>query len=1435
MRPVTRTRIRMPRVDLWRRAPVVAAVAAGALAAGAIQPADAAAADCAVGSRMIILAHTDDDLVFLNPDVAKDIASGACVRTVYLTAGDEDRAQWYWGARERGIMAAYAQMAGVANAWSTSDAGIAGHPILVRTLVGAPRISLAFMRMPDGILGTGGTLYGNQSLKQLFNGDITQIDTVDGTTSYTAAQLRQTLTALMADRQPQVIRIQDYKGNYLDPDHSDHLSAAFFSDQAQQNYATPHVTVGYKDNPTRDLPANVAGQELTTNLNAWGAYVPFDALPCGPAGDCTGTVYETWLQRRYTIGYRTGGSPGDRALNRPAMASSSNGPSAPGLANDGDAATRWQSAPGSGPQTWQADFGQAQTVSGVAIQWAAEYASTYRIQGSTDGTTFTTLATENPTSAQTVFTHFAPTAVRYLRVVADTPATPQGVSIVELSAMSPGGTANLAPIAGAGARQRVQPGDPVTLDGSGSIDPEGQPLTYQWTQTAGPVVALAGATSARPTFTAPAVNGDLQFRLVVNDGVNPSVPSTVTITVGPSDLAAEGVASASSVEQPEWGPENALDNEPITRWSAAYHPTDWWQVDLGEAMPVGTVEVNWETAFASRYQIQVSNDGVNFTTVANVRLSQAELRTTTFPQTNARYVRVLCLEHGTPYTYSIRDVRVFSTTDGNRAPTANAGPDQVVANGATVTLNGSGSSDPDNDPLTYRWTQTGGPAVTLSNPAAASPTFTAPAQSATLAFALEVTDGNTVSNVDAVQVTAGLPDLALTGTASASSTEVAGFGPANAIDGNSSTRWSAALESQSWLQVDLGAVQGIDTVEVSWEAAFASRYEIQTSTNGTSFATVATVTQAAAGIRRTTFPSTAARYVRVRCLEHGSPYTYSIYSLSVFGSGTPGNRAPVANAGPDFAVDLGATGTLNAGASSDPDGEALTYQWTQTAGPAVAITNANTATATFTAPAQSTALTFQVAVSDGKATSTDTVEVTAGRPNLAPAGTASASSVEVASFAAANANDNNASTRWSAAVEPDTWWQVDLGTAQPVDTVEVAWEAAYASQYEIQTSTDGTTFTTAATVNLSAAGVQRTTFTGRTARYVRIRCLQRGSIYTYSIFEVKVFGSGQPPVNQAPVANAGPDQSVAGGATVTLNGSASSDPDSDPLTYAWTQTAGPAVTLSSATAQNPTFTAPAAGGTLTFRLVVNDGTVASAPDTVTITASGPGNRAPVANAGPDQANFANSMVQLDGTASTDPDGDSLTYTWSQVSGPAATLSSATAAKPTFVSAEATGTYVFQLIVNDGTVAGPADTVSVTTTTPQNLATNKPATASTFEADWLTPGAGNDGDASTRWSTANLDNQWWQVDLGAGSTVGSVEIDWETAYATNYRIQTSNDGVTFGTVATVVFSTGPGIKRTTFTPVTTRYVRIQTDARQYAWWGVSFWEARVFQAVPFSGS
>lgn len=80
------------------------------------------------------LALTVDDLLFLSPDLLHDIQAGRCVRTVYLTAGDAGRGERYWLGREDGVRAAYAQMAGVADRWTVSDAGQAEHPILLATL-----------------------------------------------------------------------------------------------------------------------------------------------------------------------------------------------------------------------------------------------------------------------------------------------------------------------------------------------------------------------------------------------------------------------------------------------------------------------------------------------------------------------------------------------------------------------------------------------------------------------------------------------------------------------------------------------------------------------------------------------------------------------------------------------------------------------------------------------------------------------------------------------------------------------------------------------------------------------------------------------------------------------------------------------------------------------------------------------------------------------------------------------------------------------------------------------------------------------------------------------------------------------------------------------------------------------------------------------------
>lgn len=123
--------------------------------------------------------------------------------------------------------------------------------------------------------------------------------------------------------------------------------------------------------------------------------------------------------------------------------------------------------------------------------------------------------------------------------------------------------------------------------------------------------------------------------------------------------------------------------------------------------------------------------------------------------------------------------------------------------------------------------------------------------------------------------------------------------------------------------------------------------------------------------------------------------------------------------------------------------------------------------------------------------------------------------------------------------------------------------------------------------------------------------LQANTAYAFQIGVDGISASNTAaPANTAPVANAGADQTVASAASVTLDGTSSSDADSDALTYTWSQTSGTSVTLSSTTAAQPTFTAPTlavgdADAVLVFSLTVSDGTTSSSADTVTITVEAP--------------------------------------------------------------------------------------------------------------------------------------------------------------------------------------------------------------------------------------
>lgn len=187
-------------------------------------------------------------------------------------------------------------------------------------------------------------------------------------------------------------------------------------------------------------------------------------------------------------------------------------------------------------------------------------------------------------------------------------------------------------------------------------------------------------------------------------------------------------------------------------------------------------------------------------------------------------------------------------------------------------------------------------------------------------------------------------------------------------------------------------------------------------------------------------------------------------------------------------------------------------------------------------------------------------------------------------------------------------------------------------------------------------------------------------------------------INNAPVASAGIDQTVATGSRVQLDAGGSFDPDGDRLAYNWSQLSGPEViSLFSPNGVTTGFIAPATTGTYDFFVEVNDGFITTF-DVVTIIV-GASNQAPTADAGADQIADESTPVTLDGSASSDPDGDSLTYSWSQLAGDAVALDLTDPARPTFTApslthSEGTLDLVFELTVSDGQLSSLASQVSV---------------------------------------------------------------------------------------------------------------------------------------------
>jgi hypothetical protein len=293
------------------------------------------------------------------------------------------------------------------------------------------------------------------------------------------------------------------------------------------------------------------------------------------------------------------------------------------------------------------------------------------------------------------------------------------------------------PVANAGSDQSVNENQESTLDGSGSFDPDGDPLSYQWTQVSGSMVTLFGATTAQPTFFTPFVapGGEtLTFKLkvtangqVAEDTVDISVVNvnhTPVADAGADQSIAEGTpASLNGTFSFD------IDGDPITY--------SWTQTSGPSVILTGA-----NTATPSFTAPVVGGGSPGVVAVLTFKLIVDDGFPPDVPASG--------------YTFAnVEDAVIVNITNVNNLPIADAGADKTVNENTAVTLNGGASSDPDDDTLTFAWVQVGGPVAALLGGSTATPSLTTPfvgAGGADLTFRLTVNDGYGGTAIDTVVV-----------------------------------------------------------------------------------------------------------------------------------------------------------------------------------------------------------------------------------------------------------------------------------------------------------------------------------------------------------------------------------------------------------------------------------------------------------------------------------------------------------------------------------------------------------------------------------------------------------------------------------------------------------------------------------------------------------
>ena len=256
---------------------------------------------------LVVIAHEDDDLLFMQPDLIEVVRGGGGMTNVYVTAGNGTKGPPAANPRYAGLMAAYGTVAND-QAWFCGWIEIAGHTAQHCRLE-AENISLVFLAYPDG--GIQGQLA--HSLLSLWEGTSTQVTTIaDRTTTYTREGLIDTVAEIVRQVHPRVVHTLDLTAGH-GRDHSDHMIVGALTALALARTEHQHEPelIAYRGYDMATEPQNKLGGIYDDALNIL-SYYEACAASCGTeCGKSCGNIdqaHRTWLGRRYAIGFRKNAS-----------------------------------------------------------------------------------------------------------------------------------------------------------------------------------------------------------------------------------------------------------------------------------------------------------------------------------------------------------------------------------------------------------------------------------------------------------------------------------------------------------------------------------------------------------------------------------------------------------------------------------------------------------------------------------------------------------------------------------------------------------------------------------------------------------------------------------------------------------------------------------------------------------------------------------------------------------------------------------------------------------------------------------------------------------------------------------------------------------------------------------------------------------------------